>query len=126
MKQEHDRKKLSDEEKFQSLLEQKQEAIEQFDETMSKLELDQKLLLDQMTAEHATELQEARELVSNLRNQEKEEQSKIIIQREEAENQAWKDYNSINDNNRNILTENIKKGLLNKAELTKFMTDLKA
>ena len=78
---------------------------------MGKLELDQKVLLDKMTIEHANELQEARELVSNLRDEEKDEQSKIIIQREEVENQAWKDYNSINDTNRNILTENIKKGL---------------
>lgn len=56
MKAEHDRKKLSDDDKFTALLEQKQEAIEQFDETMVKLELDQKVLLEQMTSDNAKEL----------------------------------------------------------------------
>jgi len=56
MKAEHDRKKLSDEEKFAALLEQKQAAIEQFEESILKLKMDQAELLDNMTRNNAAEL----------------------------------------------------------------------
>ena len=43
-----------------------------------------------------------------------------------AENDAWKNYNDINDKNRDTLAEHIEKGLENKAELTKQMRELTA
>ena len=46
--------------------------------------------------------------------------------RERAENDAWVNYNEINDKNRDILAQNIKKGLESKAELTKYMRELTA
>ena len=67
MRSEHERKKQADEEKFQALLEQKQSASEQFEETLQKLEMEQKELIDNMTYEHDAELERAREKVNELR-----------------------------------------------------------
>ena len=44
--------------------------------------------------------------------------------REEAEDKAWKDYNDINDKNRELLSSKIKDGLGFKATLTTAMTEL--
>ena len=79
-----------------------------------------------MTIEHNEQLLIAREKVSTLREQDKEEHNKIIGERKDAETQAWKDYNDINDKNRDDLAEKIEKGLENKAELTKLMRELTA
>ena len=43
----------------------------------------------------------------------------IINEREEAEKQAWKDYNEINDKNREVLALKIEDGLSAKADLTR-------
>jgi len=42
------------------------------------------------------------------------------------EKKAWEDYEDINENHKDILAENIEKGLENKAELTKEMHSLNA
>ena len=48
----------------------------------------------------------------------------IINEREEAEKQAWKDYNEINDKNREVLALKIEDGLSAKADLTRQMNEL--
>ena len=100
-------------------MEQKQAASEQFEETLQKLEMEQKELIDNMTYEHDQELEQARERVTELREQEKREQLEIINEREEAEKQAWRDYNEINDKNREVLALKIEDGLSAKADLTR-------
>lgn len=126
MKVEHDRKKGSDEEKFQGLLEQKQAACESFQETLERLSLEQCNLLEKMSQEHNEELYQARQKVTHLEEEDKAEDATMKNLREEAEAQAWKDYNDINDKNRDVLAVNIEKGLENKAEFTKFTRELTA
>ena len=48
----------------------------------------------------------------------------IISEREDAEKRAWKDYNEINDKNREILALKIEDGLGAKADLTRQMNEL--
>ena len=126
MKVEHDRKKASDEEKFQSLLEQKQDACEQFKETLERLSLEQNTLIEKLTIEHHDELQKAKEKKTMLEEESKEMEMKIKTMRAETEQSAWNDYINVNDKNSSVLAENIEKGLKNKAELTEFMRDLSA
>jgi len=64
--------------------------------------------------------------VTHLEEEDKEELATMQNLREEAEAQAWKDYNDINDKNRDVLAVNIEKGLENKAEFTKFTRELTA
>ena len=126
MKVEHDRKKASDEEKFQSLLEQKQDACEQFKETLERLSLEQNTLIEKLTLEHHDELQQAKEKKTQLEEESLQMAIKIKTMRAETEQSAWKEYISVNDKNSNVLAENIEKGLENKAELTKSMRELTA
>ena len=52
MKKEHERKKFSDEEKFEALLEQKELAAEEFSKTIRNLKIEQENLLERMAHEH--------------------------------------------------------------------------
>ena len=52
MKREHERKKFSDEEKFEALLEQKELAAEEFSKTIRNLKMEQENLLERMANEH--------------------------------------------------------------------------
>ena len=56
MKKEHERKKASDEEKFDSLLEQKENAAEDFSNTIRQLKVEQEKLLDDMSIDHENAL----------------------------------------------------------------------
>ena len=126
MKKEHERKKASDEEKFDSLLEQKENAAEDFSNTIRQLKVEQEKLLDDMSIDHENALQEAKEQVTKLRDEERREQESIIEKRRDAEDNAWNEIDVMTDKNKDVLAENIEKGLENKAELTKQMRELTA
>ena len=119
MKKEHERKKASDEEKFQALLEQKDLAAEDFSNTIRQLKIEQEKLLDDMAIDHDNQLQEAKEEVTRLREVERREQEGIIEKRRDAEENAWNEIDMMTDKNKDVLADNIERGLENKAELTK-------
>ena len=77
-----------------------------------------------MQMEHDAQLDEAKNEVARLQENESHEQAEIMNERERAEEQAWDDYNGINDKNRELLSSKIKDGLGFKATLTTAMTEL--
>lgn len=126
MKKEHERKKLSDEEKFEALLEQKESAAEDFSNTFKQLKMEQEKLLDVMSIDHTSDLTGAKDEVTRLRDVESKEKMSIIDKRSKAEENAWNEIDHMTDKNKDVLAENIEKGLENKAELTKQMRELTA
>lgn len=126
MKKEHERKKTSDEEKFEALLEQKEIAADDFSNTIRQLKMEQEKLLEEMSVVHENALQEAREQVTKLKEEQTREQQSIVQKRRDAEENAWNEIDIMTDKNKDILAENIEKGLENKAELTKQMRELNA
>ena len=71
-----------------------------------------------MDAEQELALADARADVARLHDEEKREQEQIIERRRDAEENAWTEIDQMTDKNKDILAENIEKGLKNKAELT--------
>ena len=90
------------------------------------MKLQQENLLDQMTREHSHEIENNRLEAQRLRETEKQEQEGIVNKRRDAEEDAWNAIDHMTDKNKDVLAESIEKGLINKAELTKFMSDLAA
>ena len=119
MKKEHERKKASDEEKFELLLAQKEQAAEDFSKTIRNVKMEQEDLLDRLTLEHNEALQKAKVELARLDAEKTRENSGIIDKRRDAEAAAWDDIDIMTEKNKNILENNIEKGLENKAELTK-------
>ena len=77
-----------------------------------------------MVMSHNEALERAREEVLALHADERAEQDDIIAKRKEAEENAWNEIDGMTDKNKDILAENIEKGMENKAELTKYMREL--
>ena len=71
-----------------------------------------------MDAEQELALADARAEVARLHDEEKREQEQIIERRRDAEENAWTEIDHMTDKNKDVLAENIEKGLKNKAELT--------
>ena len=64
--------------------------------------------------------------MTKLRDEERREQESIIEKRRDAEDNAWNEIDVMTDKNKDVLAENIERGLENKAELTKQMRELTA
>ena len=77
-----------------------------------------------MDAEQELALADARAEVARLHDEEKREQEQIIERRRDAEENAWTEIDHMTDKNKDVLAENIEKGLKNKAELTDQMRQL--
>lgn len=126
MKKEHERKKLSDEEKFEALLEQKESAAEDFSNTIKQLKMEQEKLLDVMSTDHSLDLTQAKDEHTHLKDVQNKETLSIRERRRDAEEHAWNEIDVMTDKNKDVLAQNIEKGLENKAELTKQMKELTA
>ena len=83
-------------------------------------------MLDDMAIDHDNQLQDAKEEVTRLREVERRENEGIIGKRRDAEENAWNEIDVMTDKNKDVLAENIERGLENKAELTKQMRELTA
>ena len=71
MREEHARKKLDDEKKFEDLKEQKEVANMKFEENIQEIKMAQDELIIKMDNEHNDALEKARERVAMLREEEK-------------------------------------------------------
>ena len=75
--------------------------------------------MDVMSIDHTSDLTGAKDEVTRLRDVESKEKMSIIDKRSKAEENAWNEIDHMTDKNKDVLAENIEKGLENKAELTK-------
>lgn len=117
---------MSDQEKFEALQEQKELAAEDFQNSFMNIKIAHEKMLEDMKLDHDAQLQKAKEDVTKLRDVENKEQQDIQEKRRLAEEKAWNEIDHMTDKNKDVLAENIEKGLENKAELTKQMRELTA